>query len=120
MSEQLHEQAKRLPFSKINAGQLRHTIVQNLKSFERKTGGYDWIALWDVPRLLGIKDDDLVFLLVCRLVPSPELLEDGLFFHRSTFLAALQRIAIISRPFAYIACFSDGSLEVPDDGEGEQ
>lgn len=120
MSDKLNEQTKRIPYRKINAGQLRATIVQNLHRFERETGGYDWIALWDAPRLLGIKDDDLVFLLVCRLVPSPELLEDGLFFHRSTFLAALQRIAITSRPFAYIACFSDGSLETPDDGESEQ
>lgn len=120
MSDKTLNPPEHLPFSKINAGQLRLTIVQNLHRFESETGGYDWLALWDVPRLLGIKDDDLVFLLVCRLVPSPELLEDGLFFHRSTFLAALQRIALISRPFAYIACFSDGSLEVPDDGEGEQ
>lgn len=119
MSNKLHEQAKRLPFSKVNSGHLRSVIVQNLHQFEMETGGYDWIALWDVPSLLGIRDDDLVFLLVCRLVPSPELLEEGLYFHRSTFLAALQRIAITSRPFAYIACAAD-SLETPDDGVGEQ
>lgn len=119
MSERLHE-TKRLPFSKVNTEQLRATIAKNLHRLESELDGYDWIALWDAPRLLGIKDDDLVFLLLCRLVPSPELVDGGLYFYRPSFLAALYRVADTARPLAYIACASDGSLETPDTGEGEQ
>lgn len=88
---------KRLTFSGIDAGQLRFTIAQNLNRLESETDGDDYVPLWVAPRLLGIQDDDLVFLLVCKLVPAPELIEEGLAFYRSTFLEALHEFAFAAR-----------------------
>lgn len=93
MSEQLHEQTKRLPFGfTVDAGEIRAAIVQNLHRLERETNGDDYIPLWTAPRLLGITNDELVFLIVCSYVPAPELLNGGLFFYRSTFIESLQRV----------------------------
>ena len=97
---------KRLTFSGIDTGQLRFTIAQNLHRLESETGGDDYVPLWAAPKLLGIQDDDLVFLLVCRLVPAPELLSWGLFFYRSTFLAALHKLADTPR-LAVMSCIDD-------------
>lgn len=94
MSDKLKNPPKRLPFGfTVDAEQIRSAVVQNLHRLESDTYGDDYIPLWTAPRLLNISDDDLVFLIVCRYVPDPELLSGGLFFYRSTFLAALQRVA---------------------------
>lgn len=114
MSDKLHETAKRLPFSlEIDAEQLSRVISQNYHQLENKTGGDDYIPLSAVPYLLGIQAPDLVFLLVCRFVPAPELFDEGLFFYRSTFLAALRKFAGAASPAGYLTFSARGALGAP-------
>lgn len=114
MSDKTLNPPEHLPFSlEINAGPLSRTIAQSFHRLKNETDGDDYIPLSTVPYLLGIEAHDLVFLLVCRFVPAPELHEDGLFFYRSTFLNALRKFATAYSPVGYVTFSTRGALGVP-------
>ena len=114
MSDKTLNPPEDLPFSiEINASRLSRTIAHSFHRLKSETDGDDYIPLSTVPYLLGVEPSDLAFLLVCRFVPAPELLEDGLFFYRSTFLNALRKFASAYRPAGYLTFSARGVLGVP-------
>lgn len=114
MSNKTLNPPEHLPFSiEINTERLSRVIAQNYHRLESETKGDDYIPLSTVPYLLGVESSDLALLLVCRFVPAPELLEDGLFFYRFTFLSALRKFATAYRPAGYLTFSARGAVGVP-------